>query len=240
VEEEPEADEERVQTVDIDAIEAIEEACSSSSTLTSWREVEEEPEADEGRVQTVDIDAIKAIEEDATSVCSSSPSSPNSVVMQSDQFCSFTVLSLMEFHDSEFDLSLKGGLLAAGRFTGQFDLGDSEADPDSDHEDLGGIGEGEDDDRDDEDICDVDRRELDDADEDNGMEFHDSNVGLDFALQDLNLQDYQGLDENGRGRRRLRRRDRGGDRHGRGAGQVSRGLGAGRSARGTTGLSTAS
>jgi hypothetical protein len=27
------------------------------------------------------------------------------------------------------------------------------------------------------------------------MEFHDSNVGLDFALQDLNLQGYQGLGE---------------------------------------------
>jgi hypothetical protein len=62
------------------------------------REVEEEPEADEERVQTVDIDAIeaiKSIEEDATSVWSSSASSPNSVVMQSDQLCSFTVLSLM-------------------------------------------------------------------------------------------------------------------------------------------------
>jgi hypothetical protein len=159
------------------------------------REVEEEPEANEERVQTVDIDAIDAIEVDATSVCSSSPSPTNSVVMQSDQFCSFTVLSLMEFHDSEFDLSLKGGLLAAGRFTGQFDYDDSEVDPDSGREDIGGIGEGEDDDRDNEDICDVDLPELDDADEDDGMEFHDSNVGLDFALQALNLQDYQGLDE---------------------------------------------
>ncbi|ETO86175.1 hypothetical protein F444_00249 [Phytophthora nicotianae P1976] len=46
-----------------------------------------------------------------------------------------------------------------------------------------------------EDICDFDMRELDEADEDDGMEFHDSNVGLDFKLQDLNLQDYQGLDE---------------------------------------------
>ncbi|ETN23648.1 hypothetical protein PPTG_00204 [Phytophthora nicotianae INRA-310] len=46
-----------------------------------------------------------------------------------------------------------------------------------------------------EDICDFDMRELDEADEDDGMEFHDSNVGLDFKLQGLNLQDYQGLDE---------------------------------------------
>ncbi|KAJ8524751.1 hypothetical protein ON010_g16366 [Phytophthora cinnamomi] len=160
------------------------------------REVEKEPEVDQEPALTVDIDAIEATE--VASVCSSSPSSPSSVVMQSDQFYKrFSELSLMDFHDSEFDLSLKGGLPAAGsRFT-TFDFHDSEADADSDREDLGGIGEedDEDGDGDEDDICDFDLRELDEADEDDGMEFHDSNVGIDFKLQDLNLQDYQGLDE---------------------------------------------
>ncbi|KAE8979923.1 hypothetical protein PF011_g22650 [Phytophthora fragariae] len=159
-------------------------------------EVEKEPEVDLEPVLTVDIDTIEATE--VASVCSSSPSSPSSVVMQSDQFYKrFSELSLMDFHDSEFDLSLKGGLPAAGgRFT-TFDFHDSEADANSDREDLGGIGEEDDEDgeEDVEDICDFDLRELDEADEDDGREFHDSNVGLDFKLQDLNLQGYQGLDE---------------------------------------------
>ncbi|GMF40944.1 unnamed protein product [Phytophthora fragariaefolia] len=159
-------------------------------------EVEKEPEVD----QAIDIDSIEATE--VASVCSSSPSSPSSGVVQSDQFYKrFSELSLMDFHDSEFDLSLKGGLpTAGGRFTTKsdvFDFDDSEADADSDREDLGGIGEEENEDGEDdeEDICDFDLRELDEADEDDGMEFHDSNVGIDFELQDLNLQDYQGLDE---------------------------------------------
>ncbi|KAG2965909.1 hypothetical protein PC119_g24881 [Phytophthora cactorum] len=157
------------------------------------REVEKEPEVD----ASVDIDSIEAIE--VASVCSSSPSSPSSAVIQSDQFYKrFSELSLMDFHDSEFDLSIKGGL--PSRMTGKsvYDFDDSEADPDSDREDLDGIGEEENEDGEDdeeEDICDFDMRELDEADEDDGMEFHDSNVGLDFKLQDLNLQDYQGLDE---------------------------------------------
>ncbi|ETK88565.1 hypothetical protein L915_07199, partial [Phytophthora nicotianae] len=154
------------------------------------REVEKEPEADA-------IDSIEAIE--VASSCSSSPSSPSSAVIQSDQFYKrFSELSLMDFHDSEFDLSIKGGL--PSRMTGKsvYDFDDSEADADSDREDLDGIGEEENEDGEDdevEDICDFDMRELDEADEDDGMEFHDSNVGLDFKLQDLNLQDYQGLDE---------------------------------------------
>ncbi|KAF1782566.1 Zinc finger, FYVE-related [Phytophthora cactorum] len=138
------------------------------------REVEKEPEVD----ASVDIDSIEAIE-------------VASAVIQSDQFYKrFSELSLMDFHDSEFDLSIKGGL--PSRMTGK------SADPDSDREDLDGIGEEENEDGEDdeeEDICDFDMRELDEADEDDGMEFHDSNVGLDFKLQDLNLQDYQGLDE---------------------------------------------
>ncbi|KAG7391137.1 hypothetical protein PHYPSEUDO_005904 [Phytophthora pseudosyringae] len=157
------------------------------------REVEREPDVD---ATSVDIDSIEATE--VASVCSSSPSSPSSVVIQSDQFYKrFSELSLMDFHDSEFDLSIKGGI--PGRLTGKsvYDFDDSEADSDSDREDLDGIGEEEDEDGegDEEDICDFDMRELDEADEDDGMEFHDSNVGLDFKLQDLNLQDYQGLDE---------------------------------------------
>ncbi|GMF65188.1 unnamed protein product [Phytophthora lilii] len=167
------------------------------------REVEKEPEVDAEPLSTVDIEAIEVTDVDVESVCSSSPSSPSSAVMQSDQFYKrFSEVSLMDFHDSEFDLSIKGGLPGAGRFTNKseldvFDFDDSEADADSDREDLGGIGEEENEDGDDkeEDICDFDLRELDEADEDDGMEFHDSNVGLDFKLQDLNLQDYQGLDE---------------------------------------------
>ncbi|KAL3665108.1 hypothetical protein V7S43_009740 [Phytophthora oleae] len=157
-------------------------------------EVEREPDVD---ANSMDIESIEATE--VASVCSSSPSSPSSAVIQSDQFYKrFSELSLMDFHDSEFDLSLKGGL--PSRMTGKsvYDFDDSEADPDSDREDLGGIGEEEDEDGEDEeeeDICDFDMRELDEADEDDGMEFHDSNVGLDFKLQDLNLQDYHGLDE---------------------------------------------
>ncbi|POM77162.1 Hypothetical protein PHPALM_5495 [Phytophthora palmivora] len=158
------------------------------------REVEKEPEVDVA--PTVDIEAIEVLD-DVMSVCSSSPSSPSSVVIQSDQFYKrFSELSLMDFHDSEFDLSIKGGL--PGRLTSksEYDFNDSEADANSDREDLDGIGEEEDEDGndDEEDICDFDLRELDEADEDDGMEFHDSNVGLDFKLQDLNLQDYQGLD----------------------------------------------
>ncbi|OWZ12873.1 hypothetical protein PHMEG_00013893 [Phytophthora megakarya] len=162
----------------------------------SSQEIEKEPEVDDG--PTVDIDAIEV--DDVVSVCSSSPSSPSSVVIQSDQFYKrFSELSLMDFHDSEFDLSIKGGL--PGRMTGksEYDFNDSEADANSDREDLDGIGEEEDEDGEDEgdDICDFDLRELDEADEDDeddGMEFHDSNVGIDFKLQDLNLQDYHGLD----------------------------------------------
>ncbi|KAF4148403.1 FYVE zinc finger domain-containing protein [Phytophthora infestans] len=163
-------------------------------TVEMSREVEKEPDVDASE----DIDSIEAIE--VASVCSSSsPSSPSCAVIQSDQFYKrFSELSLMDFHDSEFDLSIKGGI--PGRMTGKsvYDFDDSEADPDSDHEDLDGIGEEENEDGDDDeegDICDFDLRELDEADEDDGMEFHDSNVGLDFKLQDLNLQDYQGLDE---------------------------------------------
>ncbi|KAL4161028.1 hypothetical protein PRNP1_001585 [Phytophthora ramorum] len=166
------------------------------------REVEKEPEVDEEPLSAVDIDAIE-VSEDVMSVCSSSPSSPSSAVMQSDQFYKrFSELSLMDFHDSEFDLSIKGGLPGTGRFTSKselevFDFDDSEAGDDSDREDLDGIGEEENEDGkdDEEDICDFDLSELDEADEDDGMEFHDSNVGIDFKLKDLNLQDYQGLDE---------------------------------------------
>ncbi|CAH0479181.1 unnamed protein product [Peronospora belbahrii] len=165
------------------------------------QEVEKEPEGD----SSADIDSIEAIE--VASVCSSSPSSPSSVVMQSDLFYKrFSELSLMDFHDSEFDLSLKGGIPVAGantrRFTNNselegFDFNDSEADADSGREDLDGIGEEENEDgeEDEEDICDFDLQELDEADEDDGMEFHDSNVGIDFKLQDLNLHDYRSLDE---------------------------------------------
>ncbi|CAI5707776.1 unnamed protein product [Peronospora effusa] len=163
------------------------------------QEVEKESEVD----LSLDADSIEAIE--VASVCSSSPSSPSSIVMQSDQFYKrFSELSLMDFHDSEFDLSLKGGLpgAGAGRFTNKseldvFDFDDSEADVDSGREDLDGIGEEENEDgeKGEEDICDFDLQELDEADEDDGMEFHDSNVGIDFKLQDLNLQEYQGLDE---------------------------------------------
>ncbi|CEG39405.1 signal transduction histidine kinase [Plasmopara halstedii] len=147
----------------------------------------------------VEIDSIDAIE--VSSVCSSSPSSPSSVVLQTDQFYKrFSELSLMDFHDSEFDLSVKGGL--PSRLTGKsvYDFDDSEADPESDREvDLGGIGEAENEDgeeEDDGDICDFDMNELNEGDEEeDGMEFHDSNVGLDFELQDLNLHEYRGLEE---------------------------------------------
>lgn len=138
---------------------------------------------------------IETAVSDIASVCSSSPSSPSSAMMQGDTFYKrFSEVSLMDFHDSEFDLSIKGGL--PSRFTGksEFDFDDSDAG--SDREDLDGIGEEEnEDDEEEEDICDFDLRELDEADDDDsGMEFHDSNVGLDFQLTDLNLQDYQGLD----------------------------------------------
>ncbi|CAI5736820.1 unnamed protein product [Peronospora destructor] len=173
------------------------------------QEAEKESEVDSSSDGDSNSDAdstdasIEAIE--VASVCSSSPSSPSSVVMQSDQFYKrFSELSLMDFHDSEFDLSLKGGLsgIGAGRFTTKpeldvFDFDDLEADVDLGREDLDGIGEEEDEDEEEdvEDICDFDLQELDEADEDDGMEFHDSNVGIDFKLQDLNLHDDQSLDK---------------------------------------------
>ncbi|KAG7394746.1 hypothetical protein PHYBOEH_004696 [Phytophthora boehmeriae] len=172
------------------------------------REIEKEPEVDAEYPVTkneanADASGLSEVASEAASVCSSSPSSPSSAVMESDTFYKrFSEISLMDFHDSEFDLSIKGGL--PGRFTNKselevFDFDDSEA-GDSDREDLDGIGEEENEDGEDEevdDICDFDLRELDEADEDDddsGMEFHDSNVGIDFQLKDLNLQGYQGLD----------------------------------------------
>ncbi|KAF4316741.1 hypothetical protein BBI17_007343 [Phytophthora kernoviae] len=173
------------------------------------REVEKEPEVDAEfppvtkSEASADASAVSEVASEVASVCSSSPSSPSSAMMESDTFYKrFSELSLMDFHDSEFDLSIKGGL--PGRFTNKselevFDFDDSEA-GDSDREDLDGIGEEENEDGDEEeveDICDFDLRELDEADEDDddsGMEFHDSNVGIDFQLKDLNLQGYQGLD----------------------------------------------
>ncbi|CAI5718855.1 unnamed protein product [Hyaloperonospora brassicae] len=193
--------------VDSDTEKAAEEIRRAS------REVEKEPEVD----SSMDLDLIEAIE--VESDCSSTPSSPSSVVMQSDQFYKrFSEVSLMDFHDSEFDLSIKGGFSSSrgGRFTNKsalesFDFDDSEADADSDRGDLDGIGEEEneddedeededEEDEDEEDICDYDIHELDGPDldhddEDDGMEFHDSNVGIDFKLQDLNLHDYHSLDE---------------------------------------------
>ncbi|KUF77543.1 Ankyrin repeat and FYVE domain-containing protein 1 [Phytophthora nicotianae] len=131
------------------------------------REVEKEPEADA-------IDSIEAIE--VASSCSSSPSSPSSAVIQSDQFYKrFSELSLMDFHDSEFDLSIKGGL--PSRMTGKsvYDFDDSEADADSDREDLDGIGEEENEDGEDdevEDICDFDMQGDEEFDEDVEEEIH--------------------------------------------------------------------
>lgn len=132
---------------------------------------------------------------------SSSSSSPSNSVLESDRFYKrFSELSLMDFHDSEFDLSLQGGL--PSRLTGKsvYDFDDSEADPESDREkDLGDIGEEEGPDEDavdGDDICDFHDHEVDAAhEEEDGMEFHDSNVGLDYKLQDLKLHEYLGLEE---------------------------------------------
>ncbi|RLN48713.1 hypothetical protein BBJ28_00001464 [Nothophytophthora sp. Chile5] len=169
-------------------------ATTASSSRGSRFELENEPEAAEAAISEVEPELTV---EETASVCSSTSStSPSSVVMQSEQFYKrFSELSLMDFHDSEFDLALKG---TSGRLTTKsevFDFDDSEADADSDRDDLDGIGEEDEgeEEEEEEDICDLDVREL--EEDDSGMEFHDSNVGLDFQLQDLNLQDYRGLEE---------------------------------------------
>lgn len=153
---------------------------------------------------------------------SSSPVSPGSAALSEDAdsfYARFSEMSLMDFHDSEFDLSIKGmGGAMAGRPTG-FEFDDSERGSDNELDDIG-----EEEDGDDADEFELDGREvdidamplastkrvpsasgqrefefaIDDVDDDDdftresGMEFHDSEVGIEFDASEMDVDAHLG------------------------------------------------